>query len=142
MTYQLLSPDSPFLQSVWQLREDVLRKPIGLSLREEDLSGEKNDLIVAAQESSEIVGCLLLRKLNNGGLKLRQMAVASTQQGRGIGTALLEIAEDFALEIGLFFLELHARETAVSFYEKRGFHTEGEPFTEVGIPHFKMTKTL
>jgi len=35
---------------------------------------------------------------------------------------------------------LHAREYAVPFYEALGYHTFGEEFTEVGIPHRHMQK--
>jgi predicted GNAT family N-acyltransferase len=30
----------------------------------------------------------------------------------------------------------------VGFYRKLGYHLEGEPFLEVGIPHFKMWKPI
>jgi predicted GNAT family N-acyltransferase len=39
-------------------------------------------------------------------------------------------------------MELNARETAVPFYEKLAYNTEGVRFEEVGIGHFKMTKKL
>lgn len=142
MTIRQIPFDSNEYHIVWQLREDVLRKPLGLSLKNEDLSGEKDEIVFAAQEGEETVGCLLVRKLQNGSIKLRQMAIAPAHQGKGIGAELLQAAEDFALENDALFLELHARETAVSFYEKEGFHTVGERFTEVNIPHFKMVKSL
>ena len=37
---------------------------------------------------------------------------------------------------------LHARETAVGFYEKLGYKTSGDKFIEVTIPHFPMQKEL
>jgi len=37
---------------------------------------------------------------------------------------------------------LHARDTAVGFYEKRGYVREGDFFLEVSLPHITMTKSL
>ena len=37
---------------------------------------------------------------------------------------------------------MHARDTAVPFYEKLGYLCCGEPFEEVGIAHIKMQKQL
>ncbi len=142
MKIQTLPQASPLTQDVWQLREDVLRKPIGLSLKTEDLSGEDNDLVLAATEDEKVIGCLLLRLLPNGKAKLRQMAVRPDWQKKGVGKALLDAAEEIALQNEALFLELNARETAVAFYEAAGYHPSGEPFTEVGIPHIKMVKSL
>ncbi len=142
MTIQQLTPESTHFQSVWHLRETVLRKPIGLSLLQEDLSGETADCIFGAIENDVLVGCLFMRPLPEGNGKLRQMAVHPDYQGRGIGTALLEAAEAYALEQGMLFIQLHARETAVDFYTKAGYHPSGDRFIEVGIPHLKMIKSL
>lgn len=142
MNIQQIDPHMPAAQQVWQLREDVLRKPLGLSLTNEDLSGEKEEIVLAALEETEVVGCVLLRLLPNGKARLRQMAVAPNWQGRGIGKALLEAAEAVAIDKDALFMELHARETAISFYENTGYHTSGKPFEEVGIPHIKMEKTF
>jgi predicted GNAT family N-acyltransferase len=37
---------------------------------------------------------------------------------------------------------LHARETAVPFYNALGYNSVGAQFEEVGIPHFRMEKAL
>ena len=37
---------------------------------------------------------------------------------------------------------LHARETAVVFYEKLGYSSLGDQFEEVTIPHWAMEKRL
>ena len=39
-------------------------------------------------------------------------------------------------------IELHARETALGFYERLGFARVGEEFLEVNIPHWKMRKRI
>ena len=39
-------------------------------------------------------------------------------------------------------LVLHARATAVGFYERLGYRIEGPEFCEVTIPHYPMGKSL
>jgi predicted GNAT family N-acyltransferase len=37
---------------------------------------------------------------------------------------------------------MHARKTAVGFYEKFGYQVSGNVFEEVTLPHFVMEKDL
>jgi predicted GNAT family N-acyltransferase len=37
---------------------------------------------------------------------------------------------------------MHARKSAVGFYEKLGYHIASEEFMEVNIPHYMMEKML
>ena len=51
-------------------------------------------------------------------------------------------SESFARDHGYREMVLHARETAVGFYQKMGYEVEGGPFIEATIPHFSMRKNL
>jgi GNAT superfamily N-acetyltransferase len=73
---------------------------------------------------------------------MRQLAVVPELQKRGIGTALVEYSEDLARKAGYRRMILHARETAVAFYEKLGYSRLGDRFEEVTIPHWAMEKHL
>lgn len=142
MEIKRIMPQDTAAAQVWQLREEVLRRPLGLSLKDEDLSGEVQEITLAALEGEEVIGCVLLKPLADGWIKLRQMAVAEKMQGRNIGRALVRAAEQIALEEGYTRIELHARDVAAGFYRKLGYRQEGEMFTEVNIPHLKMVKEL
>lgn len=75
---------------VFDLREEILRKPIGLSLKNEDLSGDALDTILIAENGDELLGCVMLHPTESKDkLKLRQMAVADNWQGKGIGCMLV-----------------------------------------------------
>jgi predicted GNAT family N-acyltransferase len=37
---------------------------------------------------------------------------------------------------------MHARQSAVGFYQKLGYQIRGEEFEEVTIPHYEMQKQL
>lgn len=125
---------------VWQLREAVLRQPIGLSLKNEDLSGEVNETTFAAIDEGRVVGCLMLKHVSDEEIKFRQMAVAEGMQGKGVGRKLMEAAEVWAWENGYHKISLHARITAEGFYAGLGYAAIGDVFEEVGIPHILMEK--
>ncbi len=144
ITTKLLLPESTdAAQQIWQLREAVLRRPLGLSLRDEDLSGElEEQTLYAADTAGQILGCLMLRRLDEMRMKLRQMAVSPEVQRLGIGRLLVGKAEEVARQQGCQRMELHARAHAVGFYEKLGYQVEGASFQEVGIPHRRMCKFI
>ena len=127
---------------VWALREEVLRRPLGLSLHDEDLSGEENEYIIIAMQDEAVTGCVMLKPLSKGKLKLRQMAVALLFREKGIGAVLVREAEALAAEHGFTRITLHARLPAVPFYERCGYLGTGAVFTEVGIPHLLMQKQI
>jgi GNAT superfamily N-acetyltransferase len=70
------------------------------------------------------------------------MAVLSGLQGKGIGRVLMTFAENIARDRGYRKINMHARKTAVGFYEKLGYSISGPEFEEVTIPHFEMEKEL
>jgi len=124
------------------LRIDILRKPLGLTFDPKELEKEKEDVLMGAFEDDRILGCCLLTKQDQHTMRLRQMAVPNSMQGKGIGRALMIFAENIARDLGYKKLCMHARKTALGFYEKLGYTTSGEEFTEVTIPHYIMEKVL
>jgi len=157
---KVIKCDNPLYQQVLHLRNEVLRKPIGLSLFDEDLSQEVNQVIIAAtanndnknssdsdsQISQTVVGCVLLQ-LDEGDsskktFKLRQMTTHTDYHGKGIGRKLVEFAEKFSLSQGKDRIILNGRKVAVGFYNKMGFQVISDEFILSGIPHFKMEKYL
>ena len=129
-------------QKMVQLRLEVLRKPLGLSFSEIELSKEINDILIAAFDEEKILGCCILTAIDERCLRLRQMAVYKNLQGKGIGVAIMAFAENIARDKGYKILMMHARKTAIGFYEKLGYEKKGMQFIEVNIEHFVMEKAL
>ncbi len=126
-----------------QLRREVLRWPIGLEFSEEDLAAEAKEIVLVGFLGDEVVGTLNLAVvIAPNGLKMRQVAVRQDMQGKGIGRALVDMAEAIAVEASAGFIRLHARDHAIPFYLALGYRVEGEPFEEVGIPHRLMIKNF
>lgn len=139
---EAIEHDSDAYWEALQLRDRILRAPLGLEYSEEDLAAESDQVHVIARERGEIVGTLLLRGAAEGLVQMRQVAVAEKKQGRGIGRDLVKFAESLVWAECGDEIYLHAREGVAEFYEALGYEREGEVFTEVGIPHIKMRKRL
>jgi predicted GNAT family N-acyltransferase len=125
-----------------KLREDILRRPLGLAFSLDELEAEKNNLLIGDFEDGDILGCCMLVEESPEVTKLRQMAVLNVLQGKGIGRALMQFAENLARDHGYRTLTMHARKNAVGFYEKMGYRVKGAEFLEVSIPHYEMEKEL
>jgi predicted GNAT family N-acyltransferase len=129
-------------QQMVQLRNEILRRPLGLTFTPEELAKEKDDILIGAFDDDDMLACCILTKVDHHCLRLRQMAVQNNLQGKGIGASMMNFAEILARDKGYRKLIMHARETAVGFYEKLGYKVVGNRFTEVTIPHFVMEKKL
>jgi len=125
-----------------RLRDEVLRKPIGLRLTEAETLRDENDILLAGMKDGEVITCCILTKKDSDTVQLRQMAVAFDYQQKGLGKELLRFAEETAREKHYSSMRMYARKTAAGFYEKSGYAVVGEEFTEVGIPHYEMVKRI
>jgi N-acetylglutamate synthase-like GNAT family acetyltransferase len=135
--------NDPKYPQVYTLREELLRKPIGLSLKDENLSADALNAIFIAEHEGEVIGCVMLYPIDDEEkIKLRQMAVYDEWQGKGIGRILVDAAEAYAKDKGYSAIILHARKVSEGFYKRLGYDTTSSEFTEVGIPHVVMEKDL
>ena len=132
---------SPAYWDTVALRDLILRKPLGLTFSAEELAAEKDSHHVACHRGERLVGCLVLRPRGDD-VQMRQVAVACELQGQGIGQAMVKYSETLARQLGFRRMILHARETAVHFYEKLGYSRVGDQFEEVTLPHWAMEKFL
>jgi predicted GNAT family N-acyltransferase len=124
------------------LRYSILREPLGLTFNKEDLDKEKDHIHIAAFEDDQLLGCCMLSRLDENTMQLRQMAVKKNQQRKGIGASIIWFAEKISKDKGCRKIMMHARDSAVFFYEKCGYSVHGEPFSEVNLPHHIMIKNI
>jgi predicted GNAT family N-acyltransferase len=125
------------------LRERLLRVPLGLSLRDEDLTREKDQLHFGLfLDGDGLIACAVVIPLSKKDAKIRQVAVSQDYQGHGVGRRLMEELESNLRAKGFTHLVLEARAVVVGFYEKLGYSALGDDFIEVTIPHRKMEKTI
>lgn len=142
MALKIIDHNTPEYHQMVDLRYNVLRKPLGLSFSLEDLEKEKEDVLMGCFDEEKLEGCCLLTPVEEKALRLRQMAVADGLQGKGIGRVLMNFAENIARDMGNNKIKMHARKSAIGFYEKLGYKICSDEFEEVLIPHYVMEKEL
>lgn len=146
LVVRLIAYGSVHYHATLELRERILRQPLGLTLSATDTAGEEDQLHLAVFSGEACIGCLVLRTAtspdDSPALQMRQVAVAENWRNRGIGRQLVETAETCARAAGVGHIVLHARETAIPFYLKLGYTPEEDAFLEVGIPHRAMRKSI
>jgi len=125
-----------------RLREEVLRKPLGLRLSVRDLAADVGCFQIGGFVKDQLVAVLLLKPEDDRTMRMRQVAVAPLSQRTGLGSGLVQFAEKFARQKGLGWMTAHAREDALPFYLGNGYEVEGARFVEIGIPHCLVSKTL
>lgn len=142
MTFREIVHGSDEYRRECDLRQEVLRQPLGLNLFDEDLDAEATQMHFGLFEAGVLLACVVAVPVSPGEARLRQMAVRPDMQGRGHGRRLIEHIEVELAARGHVTASLHARVSVVDFYRKLGFQSVGGEFLEVGIPHVKMFKTL
>lgn len=142
MAVKIIDHGSKEYEQMVELRYHLLRKPLGLTFSKEELAEEKNNILLGCFDDHKLEGCCMLVPLDKTSIQLRQMAVLSGLQGKGIGRVLMQFAENIARDRGFKKMIMHARKTAMGFYEKIGYVKVGAEFTEVTIPHYVMEKEL
>jgi len=142
MALKIIDHGTKEYQQMVKLRDDMLRRPLGLTFTRDELEEEKTNLLIGAFEDDRLLGCCMLVEERPGKVRLRQMAVLNDLQGKGIGRALMQFAENLARDHGYKLLTMHARKNSIGFYEKMGYKIKSEEFEEVTIPHFVMEKEL
>lgn len=124
------------------LRDEVLRKPLGMSLYNDNLEKEWADVHIGAFIKNNLIGVLILTRLNDEDIKMRQVAVVEKWRAKKVGSELVHYAENFSKDKGYKKIVLNSRKTAVGFYEKLGYERLSDEFLEINIPHYKLHKRL
>ncbi len=129
-------------QQAVELRRQVLRLPLGLDFTVEQLDSEIDSFHFVGGVEGIVLATAMATPLNIEIIKIRQVAVSQSRQGKGFGRDIMLFTEEWASQMEYKTVVLHARATVVDFYLKLGYELFDEPFEEVGIPHRKMRKFL
>nr|WP_154958411.1 GNAT family N-acetyltransferase [Paenibacillus xylanexedens] len=109
-----------------------------VSARIERLNSDENYKIIVAVSDNKIVGCISMVQImaleyEIGYLQINGLVVQKNAQQKGIGTKLIDHAEDFASKNGLSYMILNCgfqRTKAHEFYESKGFDRLSYCFTK------------
>ena len=139
--FKIITYGGPEYKAAVCLREAILRHPFGLKFSAEELESERSHIQIAGFLNHEVVAtAVLVPELPL--CKMKRVVVKSSLQSQGIGTQLMQFCKTQAKSLGFKTIYCHARDTAVSFYRKNEYASEGDFFEEDTIPHLKMVKQL
>lgn len=141
ISFRIISYQSIKYKKAVALREEVLRKPLGLIFQPEELALEKVHIHVAGFKDDELI-CSAVLVPEGEFCKMQRVVVKEALQNQGIGSKMLNFCEAHAKQCNFKLLYCHARDKAVPFYLKHGYIPEGPYFNEDTIPHLKMQKIL
>lgn len=75
-------------------------------------------------------------------IRIQRFCFLRDCRGLGLGRAVMEHLESHYCALGVTQIVMDAKFEAAGFYEKCGYRRVSDIFTEAGIPHVKMEKTL
>ena len=128
----------------YYFRWKYLRKPLNkrLGTEKDDIEDQSIHKMVINKEGS-IIAVGRIHKLSNTSSQIRYFAVDRDYRKQGIGVYLMNHLEKVSLDEKRFYMILNARENAVSFYEKLGYHiTEKSNLLYGKIQHYRMKKNI
>lgn len=133
---------SPEYQETLELRNRVMRIPLGLDIHREDFSCERESAVIGAFDGERLLGVGVMS--HREVFKVEYLCVDFALQGTGVGGELLDRMEAMAAEQGGEVMYLDARVTAQPFYAHRGYETTSEVFIMecAPVPHVAMEKPL
>ena len=134
--------DSPLYEESLVLRNRILIEAVGRHEDCRDFDFPEKDIYLSAFDGEKLIGSAIITPLDDNTVQMRQMAVHEDYQGKGIGRLIVHEFEGLVLEQGYSTVILHARESALPFYEKLGYKLCSDRFYEIEIAHYEMRKTL
>jgi len=127
----------------YQLRYEVLRKPLGQLVGSERNEGDAIGVHFGLFRSGELSAIARLDQVDERVAQTRFVAVRSDLQGKGLGKKIMLAVEDYARQQGKDKMLLHARDYALDFYLNLGYQIIEPSYKLFGVlQHFRMEKAL
>ncbi len=132
------------LQQYFRLRWEILREP--WDQPEGTEFGEDEDKALhymVLDEEERVMAVGRMHPINDETVQFRYMGVSEKMRGKGVGKLILSAMEKHAAKLGYKDVFLHARETAVPFYQKSGYSMLEKTYLLFeSIQHYSMNKSI
>jgi N-acetylglutamate synthase-like GNAT family acetyltransferase len=131
------------LKRVVDLRYRILRQPWNQPYDSSSDALESASVNAYIERDGKVVACGRLQRNEPKTGQIRYMAVDASYRGEGLGRLILAYLEHRAMELGMRTIELQARENALAFYLRNGYHMVEKTFLLWGqVQHYLMSKSL
>ena len=130
-------------EKYYDLRWRILRAPWNQPRGTEKDDLEDKSIHIMVYNRGKVLGVGRAQFNSSEEAQIRYMATEEDYQGKGLRGKVLEELEKRIKEKKVEYIVLNARENAIHFYEKHGYHAIGKAPTMFGvIKHKKMRKDL
>ena len=121
----------------------MLRKPIGKTIESLKDEYEDSGFHIIGVINNKIIACGRLHFIDHAKAQIRYMAVDEKYQRKGIGSDMLKILENHAIENNAKKIILNARDHALKFYTSSKYIILRRYYgSDTGIPHTTMAKNI
>ena len=141
LVYRSPTSTNEFIE-YYNFRWKLLRKPLNFPLGSEKDELDKKSFHIAAFNNEIIIGVGRLHIEIDACARIRYMAVERKFQNQGIGSYILKLLEQHAIQNNVHICWLYARENAINFYLKNNYVVSGTADSELSIKHVRMEKKL
>ena len=124
------------------LRNHLLKATVGKNWIKAIPIEEKNDIHVAAFDGHQVIGILIISKVDKQTAQIKQVAVNNVYQGEGVGKTLLSFAEEVIRMTHFKKVFLLGRSQAWGFYERAGYQSYGQAYYDGKILLKRYEKEL
>lgn len=139
------APQNPQeFEQYYQLRWQILRAPWqqARGSEQDELESQSIHRLIL-NDKKQVIAIGRLHFTGNNTAQIRYMAVAESCHGQGFGQAIIKALEQVASQLGVTTINLNAREQALGFYQRLGYH--GDKISHLlfdEIKHIAMQKQL
>ena len=143
---KIIEPNSSAeFEQYYNLRYEVLRKPWLQPKGSEKDDGDKSSIhrMIIDESNGKAVAVGRLQFNTSEEAQIRYMAVSDNYQLKGYGNIIVKTLEDIALNKGIRYIILQARENALKFYWKNGYEIIEKSYLLFDeIQHWLMVKKI
>ncbi len=133
---------TPAPQEAIEVRTEVFVHEQGFRDEFDDIDAIAMHFVVFDEAESPIGTCRVFTSEDAQVYFLGRLAVVKEYRNKGLGSLIVEAAEDYVRSVGGKEIRLHAQCRVAEFYEKIGYTSFGEIEEEEGCPHIWMKKIL
>ncbi|MCX6989182.1 MAG: GNAT family N-acetyltransferase [Chlamydiae bacterium] len=142
MKCKFITPAHAYYRDELMLRWEVLRKPLGMPPGSEVIPEEMESTHLLVLHDKKIVGCLVFHPKSETSGQIMQLALSEDYRGAGCARKLMHALEQSLSAKGIVDLSVFAREELQGFYQRMGFHYNGESVERMGSRYRLMSKNL
>lgn len=124
------------------IRNDAFRKPQGLNIRDEDLTGDKDVNMYAGFIDGKMMSTVFFTHVDEETAQVKAVIVTDEYEKQGLGKYLMDFIEGIIKEKAYKKIKLMGRVSVEGFYKKLGYKTISDPFDYYKTPHIYMEKEI